>query len=82
MVNVVQLAEEIYKEGNPESKMDCPSFIYELVANRFERFLDENKFKIKQFCKTGKGCIECNFTGYKTVYGNLVNCECCNNIKG
>ncbi len=79
MNSLIQLAEEIYREENPELKMDCPSCVYELVENRFKQFIADNRHKIKQFCKTGKVEVGKQIREFKISESQIscTNCDCC-----
>lgn len=41
--NLVQVAEKLYREKNPESKMDVPSFVYETVEHWRIEWLQSNQ---------------------------------------
>jgi hypothetical protein len=41
--NLVQVAEKLYREMNPESKMDVPSFAYEIVEKWRIEWLQSNQ---------------------------------------
>lgn len=52
--DVIQVAEKLYREKNPRSKMDVPSFAYELVEQCKHEWIQSNSVLslyewIKQF---------------------------------
>ena len=38
-VDVIAITEKLYKKGNPTSKMDVPSMVYEIVERHFKHWL-------------------------------------------
>ena len=39
MNNIIQVAEQLYREANPTSTMEPPSLVYEAIENRYKRWL-------------------------------------------
>lgn len=50
--NVIKVAERIYHETNPESKMDVPSMAYETVKKLdLQRMKEKSKLSLYDYCK-------------------------------
>lgn len=52
MNDVIVVAEKLYYEANPDTKMDVPSFVYEQVekANK-RRLMTGSKLSLYDWCK-------------------------------
>jgi hypothetical protein len=51
--NVIEVAEKLYYEANPNSKMDVPSFVYEKIeAQDRKRIAAESDLNLYDWCKT------------------------------
>lgn len=52
MKDIIKVAEKLYYEANPSTKMDVPSFVYEKVeaANR-RRIKAKSKLSLYDWCK-------------------------------
>jgi hypothetical protein len=50
---VIEVAEKLYREANPDSKMDVPSFAYEMVDRANKRRLLANRLDMSlyDYCK-------------------------------
>ena len=52
MDDVIDVAEKIYYEVNPNTKMDVPSFFYEKVENANKKRLEaKSKLNLYDWCK-------------------------------
>lgn len=53
--DVIQVAEKLYREKNPESKMDVPSFAYEFVEKwAKEWFFANSELSLYEWIKQNK----------------------------
>ena len=50
--NVISVAERLYKEANPTTKMDVPSYAYEVVEKEMlEWLMAKSEITLYQWCK-------------------------------
>jgi len=50
--DIIQVAKRLYREANPNSKMDCPSFVFEKVEKANERRLKaKSSLSLYDWCK-------------------------------
>ena len=53
--DIIQVAEKLYREKNPESKMDVPSFAYETVEKwAKEWFFTNSELSLHEWIKQNK----------------------------
>ena len=52
MSDIIKVAEKLYYEANPNTKMDVPSFVYEKVeAANSRRIKAQSKLSLYEWCK-------------------------------
>ena len=50
--DVIQVAENLYYEANPNSKMDVPSFVYEKIEGQYIKWRSaDSELSLYEWCK-------------------------------
>jgi hypothetical protein len=50
--DIIQVAEKLYYEANPSTKMDVPSFAYEMVEKlNNKKFQEKSELDLYEYCK-------------------------------
>lgn len=52
MEDIIETAEKLYYEANPNTKMDVPSFVYEKVEKaNYRRLAENSQLSLYDWCK-------------------------------
>lgn len=50
--DIIQVTEKLYYEANPSTKMDVPSFAYEMVEKlNNKKFQEKSELDLYEYCK-------------------------------